>query len=249
MITAIHVEDEPRNIDLLQSIVTQYLSSKIKLLGSATNLNDAKQLIQQTEPQLVFLDIELNKTNAFELLNSLDKISFEIIFITAFNEYAVKAFRLNAIDYLLKPISIDELHEATEKAIQKIESGNMNNSNLLEAIKTLANAANTQKLALPIGNGIEFFSLAEIIKFEANGAISFVYTKAGKKIAVNKMFKDLEELLPSNIFFRVHNSWIINTQMIRKIKKGKQSFIEMEDNSIVEIATRKKDAFLKLFES
>src|SRR5881392_794596 len=114
MIRAIHIEDEPRNIELLRSLITTHCSDTVMLVGNAANLPDAFKLIKNEKPQLVYLDIELNQGNAFELLQRVQDdigIDFEIIFITAFNEYAVKAFRQNAVDYLLKPVSTTELKE------------------------------------------------------------------------------------------------------------------------------------------
>ncbi|MBL0146288.1 MAG: response regulator [Chitinophagaceae bacterium] len=122
MITAVHIEDEPRNVELLQSLLNSHCSELIQMKGAAANLQDAFSLIKKENPQLVFLDIELNRGNAFELLDKINNsfgINFEVIFITAFNEYAIKAFRLNAIDYLLKPISITDLKQAVNKAFRK----------------------------------------------------------------------------------------------------------------------------------
>ena len=129
MITAVHIEDEPRNIDLLRELVKQHCR-EVNLVGNAQNVPDALQLIRSLRPQLLYLDIELNKGNSFELLEQLkeERNTFHVVFITAFNEYATKAFRHNAIDYLLKPVSITELKEATDRAIDRIKKAAANDT-------------------------------------------------------------------------------------------------------------------------
>jgi two-component system, LytTR family, response regulator len=246
MITAIHVEDEPRNIELLESLVKLHCNDLINLVGNATNNNDAITLIRNKKPQLVYLDIELNRGNAFELLEELhlaDELDFQVIFITAFNEYAVKAFRHNAIDYLLKPISIDELKEASMRAFDKINHL-AGNGNILAALNQLKINSNMIKVGIPVTDGILFIKTNEIIRMEAKGSYSIIYLSDGKKITSTKNLKDFEGILPEGIFFRVHHSWIINLNFLRKYYRGKSSYMEMEDGSTVSVSIRKKGKFL-----
>jgi len=246
MINAIHVEDEPRNIELLESLVKIHCGDIVNLVGNAGNSRDAIALIRNKKPQLVYLDIELNRGNAFELLKELhdtDELDFQVIFITAFNEYAVKAFRYNAIDYLLKPISIDELKEATMRAFNKINqlSGN---ENILMALNQLKINLNTTKIGIPVADGILFTKTDEIVRMEAKGSYTILYLSDGKKITSTKNLKDFEDILPEGIFFRVHHSWIINLKFLRKYYRGKSSYMEMEDGSTVAVSIRKKGKFL-----
>ena len=246
MITAIHVEDEPRNIELLESLVKIHCGDIVNLVGSARNVADAIALIKKVKPQLVYLDIELNRGNAFELLEELheaNEMNFQVVFITAFNEYAVKAFRYSAIDYLLKPISIDELKEASIRALNKINqlSGN---GNILEAINQLKINLNTTKIGIPVTDGILFLKTEDIVRIEAKGSYSILYLSDGKKITSTKNLGDFESILPEGIFFRVHNSWIINLKYLRKYYRGKSSYMEMEDGSTVAVSIRKKGKFL-----
>ncbi len=249
MITAVHIEDEPRNVELLKSLVKSYCP-EVDIIGHAGNIPDAIGLINQVAPQLVYLDIELNKGNAFELLDAFTKINFQVVFITAYNEYAVKAFRYNAIDYLLKPISISELQEATEKAITKIKQSSANDS-ITDVLRELKQAINNQKIGLPVSDGILFINAEEIIRCEASGSYTVVYLVNKKSITVTKTLKEIEDLLPAPNFVRVHNSWIINSRYLKKYYRGKNSYVEMEDGSIVAISLRKKTnilSFLKDFE-
>lgn len=243
MIRAVHIEDEPRNIELLASLIETHCSHQVTLMGNAKNIPDAINLIKNTHPQLVYLDIELNKGNAFELLEQLKEINFQVIFITAFDQYAVKAFRHNAVDYLLKPISISELKEATTKAVEKIDRSSIN-TNILDTLKELKLNISNQKIGVPVPDGVVFVNAEEIIRCEANGSYSTFYLTNKKTVITTKSLKDIEGLLSFSNFVRVHNSWIINTNYIRKYYRGKNSYAEMEDGSVVHISLRKKGDFL-----
>jgi two-component system, LytTR family, response regulator len=251
MIKAVHIEDEPRNIELLKEFVQQHCRD-INLIGNAQNVPDAIALIKETKPQLLYLDIELNQGNAFELLDQLknEALTFHVIFITAFNEYAVKAFRHSAIDYLLKPISITELKEATAKAVERIRQS-VNNDNIFEVLREFKNHSVNQKIGLPVPDGVVFVNAEEIIRCEAKGSYSAIYLNNKKTVTCAKILKEMEDLLTAQNFVRVHNSWIINTKYLKKYYRGKNSYIEMEDGSIVTISLRKKGdllSFLKDFE-
>lgn len=243
MIKAVHIEDEPRNIELLAKLIEAHCSHQVSLAGNAKNIPDAIELIKNTKPELVYLDIELNKGNAFELLEQLKGFSFQVIFITAFNEYAVKAFRHNAVDYLLKPISITELKEATNKAVEKINLS-LVNMNILDTLKELKLNINSQKIGIPVNDGVVFVNAEDIIRCEASGSYSIFYLTNKKTVTTTKSLKDIETILPTANFVRVHNSWIINTNYIRKYYRGKNSYAEMEDGSVVNISLRKKGDFL-----
>jgi two-component system LytT family response regulator len=249
MISAIHIEDEPRNIELLENLVKTHCRDMVTLHGNAGNTKDAIALIKTKKPQLVYLDIELNRGNAFELLEKLNEqhaFNFQVIFITAFNEYAVKAFRYNAIDYLLKPISIDELKEATTKAVHKINQSH-SNENVLEALKQLKLNFCAPKIGLPVNDGIVFINSDEIIRAEAKGSYSILYLANGEKITSTKNLKDIELVLPETSFLRVHHSWIINIKYLKKYYRGKNGYMEMDDGSMVMVSIRKKSRFLDSF--
>jgi two-component system LytT family response regulator len=249
MISAIHIEDEPRNIELLENLVKTHCGDMVKLCGNARNTKDAIALIKAKKPQLVYLDIELNRGNAFELLEKLNEqhlLNFQVIFITAFNEYAVKAFRYNAVDYLLKPISIDELKDATTKAVNKINQSPGNES-VLEALRQLKLNFSAPKIGLPVNDGIVFINSDEIIRAEAKGSYSILYLANGEKVTSTKNLKDIELLLPEISFLRVHHSWLINIKYLKKYYRGKNGYMEMDDGSIVMVSIRKKSRFLDSF--
>lgn len=243
MIKAVHIEDEPRNIELLASLIKTHCNDDVILVGNAKSVPDGIKLIQTERPQLVYLDIELNKGNAFDLLEKLKGQNFHVIFITAYNDYAVKAFRHNAIDYLLKPISIPELKEATAKAVERISQSKMN-ANILDTLRDLKLNTGVQKVGIHVNDGVVFVNADEIVKCEASGSYTIFYLTNKKTITTTKGLKEIEELLPFSNFVRVHNSWIVNTNYIKKYYRGKNSYAEMDDGSVVTISLRKKSGFL-----
>ena len=248
MTKAVIIEDEPRNIALLEELIKINCGELVEVKGHAGTIKNAIALIQNVKPELVYLDIELSDGNAFELLDMLDNLKFAMIFITAFNEYAVKAFRLNAVDYLLKPISSMEFKNATFKAIDKIKNV-LNNENILKVITELRNYNTHKKIGLPIADGIIFITPDTIIRIEAKGNYSIIFLTTGKKITCTKTLKEIENLLPGNIFLRIHHSWVINTNYIKKYYKGKNGYMEMEDGSTVAVSIRKKEKLISFFNS
>lgn len=246
MARALIIDDEPRNVQILQNLLEQFCPA-VTIVGQAGDVNTALAAIQQYKPDLVFLDIEMPYGNAFDLLDKLMPIEFEIIFITAFDNYVLKAFKYSALDYLLKPVDIEDLKAAVKRATDKLAGKNMNQqlANLLGNLKS--SQPGLQRMALPFGDGIIFVNVADIIRFEANGSYTEVYSDVYGKITVSKNIKEYEDLLPLTIFCRVHNSHIINLNRIKKYHKGRGGYVVMDDGSSIEVAIRRRDDFLSKF--
>jgi two-component system LytT family response regulator len=246
MINALIVDDEPKNIRILQGLLDESCPD-VKIVGEAISAETAIPLIRDKNPDLVFLDIEMPYGNAFDLLDKIMPVNFEIIFITAFDDYTLKAFKYSALDYLLKPVSIDELKTAVYKAKERIRFKNINSQlqNLMFNINKTN--ASLQKIALPCNDGLVFVLLSEIIRFEAKGGYTHVHVANNQKYISSRIIKDYEEILPEDIFFRIHNSHIINLNFVKKYHKGRGGMIEMTDNAMIEVATRRKDEFLARF--
>jgi len=246
MINALIVDDEPKNIRILNGLLEESCP-EVKILGEAVSAETAIPLIHEKNPDLVFLDIEMPYGNAFDLLDRIMPINFEIIFITAFDDYTLKAFKYSALDYLLKPVSIDELKTAVRKAKERIRFKNINHQlqNLLFNINKPS--PSLQKIALPCNEGLVFVLLSDIIRFEAKGGYTQVLTTDGQKYVSSRIIKEYEEILPEDIFFRIHNSHIINLNYVKKYHKGRGGVIEMSDNAQIEVATRRKEEFLARF--
>ena len=168
-----------------------------------------------------------------------------IIFVTAFDNYALKAFKYNALDYLVKPVNIDELKAAVAKAEQKIQQNNIN----LQLTNLISNFKNTesQKIALPLTDGLIFAPVKEIIYLHAKGSYTVVHMQNGKTYTTGRVIKYFEDLLSTGNFYRVHNSYLINVNQIKKYHKGRGGDLEMEDGTMIEVSIRKRDEFLARF--
>jgi two-component system LytT family response regulator len=246
MINCLIVDDEPGNIRILRKMLEEYCP-QVVVMGEALNPDEAETLIQKLEPRLVFLDIEMPFGNAFDLLDRLMPVSFEIIFVTAFNDYALKAFKYSALDYLLKPINIKELCHAIEKVSEKIRlrSSSTQLANLLANLRQPD--VNSYKIALPTIDGLDFVLVDQIIRCEAVGGYTAFYLKTREKIVSARNIKEYEDLLPPSLFLRVHNSHIINLMYIKAYHKGRGGYVEMEDGTTIELAIRRKKEFLNRF--
>ena len=245
MITAIIIDDEPKSVYTLDNFLAGHCP-QVKVLGTANNATTGKDLVMETQPQLVFLDIEMPLGSGFDLLRSLPAISFEIIFITAYNQYAINAFRFSAIDYLLKPLRITELKQAVIKVEQRIaEKKSKKNYELLLRNMNEPNAAN-QKIALTDRGEQYLVQLDEIMYLLADGNYTQVVT-GGKTFLSSKNLKDFDELLPADMFCRIHYGHIVNIQYIAKVQKGRGGSVITKDGKTLEIAVRRKEDFMKLF--
>ncbi|MEQ1799595.1 MAG: LytTR family DNA-binding domain-containing protein [Lacibacter sp.] len=245
MIKVLTVDDEPKNLRILKELISGYCP-QATLVGEADSIDTAILLIREHQPDLVLLDIEMPNGNAFDLLDRIMPVNFEIVFVTAFDAFTLKAFKYSALDYLLKPVSIEELKTAIAKAQQRIDQKNLNLrlNNLLQGIQNTDN--NLQKIAIPAHNGnFEFIAFDEILYCEASGPFTFVHTSKGYKLTSSKSIKEYEELLPQQIFFRSHHSYLINLNKVKRYLKGRGGEVEMSNGSLLEVATRRKEEFLK----
>lgn len=242
---AIVVDDEPKNVKILRALLDEFCPS-VNVVGEAFNAQTAQSIITETKPDLVFLDIEMPYGNAFDLLDQLKPVEFEVIFITAFNEYSLKAFKYSALDYLLKPVNIEELIAAVAKAEKRLEHKliNLQINNLFYNFSRQSNES--PRMALTEKDGaLVFIEIKDITRVEARRGYSFVFVKSGKHYISSRPIKEYEELLPPDTFFRVHNSFIINIFNIKKYHKGRGGVVEMKDGTSIEVAARRKDEFLK----
>lgn len=246
MINALIIDDEPRNIRIMQGLLKDFCP-QVQVTGDAQGVETALELIRAKQPDLIFLDIEMPYGNGFDLLDRIMPVHFEIIFITAFNEYTLRAFKYSALDYLLKPVNIDELREAVRKAEKKVQQKQINDQleNLLFNLKR--SQSSLQKIAVPWMDGLIFVPVSDIIRFEAKGGYCHIYARDQRKYLCAKTIREYEDILPPDIFFRIHNSHVINLNCIKKYHKGRGGIIEMEDGALIEVASRRKDEFLAKF--
>ena len=246
MLNAIVVDDETTNRNVLKDLLKQFCP-EVNVISEAANPDEAILAIEKGKPDVVFLDIEMPYGNAFDLLDKLKPVNFEIIFVTAFDEYTLKAFRYSALDYLLKPVDIDELQAAVQKALSRVNLKNINAqlNNLLFNLQR--NSDTSARIAIASPEGLTFVPVNEIVRCEAKGHYTFVLTSNGKKHIASKNIKAFEEMLPINPFFRIHHSHIINVEFIKKYHRGRGGYVEMNDGAAIEVAARRKNEFLAMF--
>jgi two-component system LytT family response regulator len=245
MINAVIVEDEPKNAALLKKMLQMYCP-QINVCGDANSIETALELIKNINPDLVFLDIEIGGGNAFNLLDSLKPIKFDIIFVTAYDSYLLKAIKYSALDYLFKPLNIKELIVAVNKSVDKIHKQKIFDRNEL-LLQNLSTPKSLSTIALPTAFGFHFVSVQNIIRCEAKGSYTILFVNDKKSYTASKTLKEFEELLPADIFFRAHHSHLVNLNFVQKYHKGKGGIIEMIDKSMIPLAARRKNEFIKLF--
>lgn len=243
MITAVIIDDEAKGRLALREKIAAYCP-QVKIIAEAGNGQEALLLIQHHKPQLIFLDIEMPRMNGFEMLNELPEKDFHVIFTTAYDQYAIKAIKYSAFDYLLKPVDIDELKFAVDKLEEK-ENGQTKKQVELLQQNIQHPKKQFHKLAIPTLEGLLFYEIKDIIHLEANSNYTNIYLTDKSKITASKTLKEFEELLPEDIFFRVHHSHLINLHYIKRYIKGDGGQIELQNGIFVDVARRKKDEFLK----
>ena len=245
MLKAIIIDDEERARSVLQSLLDEYCP-EVEVLATAASVPEGVRVIQDHQPELVFLDIEMPGYSGFQLLDFFPADQFAIVFTTAYKEYAVQAFEVSAVDYLLKPIVIDKLIAAVQKVHQTRKTAQ--ETTPLEVLKENFRANRVERIALPVTEGILFVESEEISHLEAEGAYTQVYLANGSKVLVSKHLKQLESLLDHPTFFRTHRSHLINLNRVRRFIRREGGYIEMDDGSTVPLAKNRKEDFLQAFE-
>jgi two-component system LytT family response regulator len=243
MLSAVIIDDEPGNIDVLQKMVNDFCDG-IEISGTASSVEEGITVIRETKPGLVFLDIEMPGKNAFDLIDQLMPVDFEIIFVTAFEHYALKAFRYSAIDYLLKPVNISELREAVEKAGKRVKERNfqerLNNFFGIEKKKET-------KIAIQLKDGYSFINYNDIVCCSSEGAYTAIFLVNGSKLLSSNNLKHFVELLPEDVFCRIHNSHLVNLDHAVGYSKGRGGILIMVNKMTLEVSQRKKDELLSRF--
>jgi len=247
MIKAIVIDDEEHCLDTLSIRLKEYCPD-VQLIASCRSANEGMEAINTLHPDVVFLDIEMPVMSGFQMLEKLKPISFSVIFTTSFDQYAVKAIRFSALDYLMKPVDPKELIAAVHKLEFRVKPPLPEQFDML--INMLQNRVSAfNKIALPTTEGYELVNFAEIIYCEADDDYTHFYLKGKKKMTATRMLKEVEELLQeSSQFVRVHHSYMVNMNEITRYVRGEGGYLIMSDNSTVNVSRSRKDALLKWFQ-
>ena len=243
MLRSIIIDDEPQNAAILKNDLAQYCPA-VEVVSVCYSAKEGIMAIKKEKPDLIFLDIEMPWMNGFEMLEVLGEIYFSVIFTTAHDQFVAKAFRISAVDYLLKPIDAGDLKEAVRKAQQKVEQqqGHANIENLLRNFKQ---PSSQQKIALPYRDGYEFVEVTHIIYCQAEGAYTKVFLDNKKYIVVSKTLGDIEELLPTDLFQRIHHSTVVNLDYVTHFVRSDGGYVKLQTGENLIVSKSKKEAVME----
>ncbi len=243
-LTAILIDDEESNLSSLKEKLSKHCP-QINILATCDNTAQCIEKIDFLKPDLIFLDIEMPIMNGFVMLQQLTFRNFELIFTTAYDHYAIKAIRFSALDYLLKPIEIEELKAAVKKAEEKRNRflPNPQLELLLEHMKLKKDTF--RRIAIPTTEGLQFISVTDIIYLEASINYTKFYMAKDQKYTVSKTLKEFEDILPDDIFLRIHNSYLINKNCVEKYIRGDGGQVVLSNGATLDVSKRKKAEFLK----
>ena len=243
MLKAIIIDDEPYCCEILAAML-QSDCPEVEVVSICNNAKDALTAIRQQPPDIVFLDVEMPKMNGFEMLEQLPVINFHLIFTTSYDQYALKAIRFSAIDYLLKPIDREELQKAVEKVKARFQIPLPQQLEILmQKIKQPSSPVN--KIALPSMEGLQMIPIETIVSCESDDNYTLLKLKNNKKLLVTRSLKEIEESLEQHSFIRVHRSYLVNLNEIEKYIKGDGGYLVMSDGSSIDVARNKKEVLLK----
>ncbi|MDR6464561.1 LytTR family DNA-binding domain-containing protein [Chryseobacterium sediminis] len=243
-IKSIVVDDEQESRETLLHFLSKYCPD-VEIVGQADSVNEAVEIIRGTSPELVFLDVNMPIENGFKLFEKISDINFYTVFVTAYDQYAVQAFKHHAVDYLLKPIVIHELMITVNRVAKLLEDKNkiQQLSALLQYIKT---PVEQTKIALPNLEGLVYVHTMDIVRLQADDNYTSLYFKGGKKMLVSHTLAYFEEALKEQGFVRIHHQHLINLQHVEKYIRGRGGYIIMSDGTSLQVSQRKKDEFLRI---
>lgn len=240
------IDDEPKARKVLETIIGNQFP-QFKIVGTAGNVNEGLELIRTSSPDLVFLDVQMPGGTGFDLLEKLPDRNFAVIFVTAFEQYAIDAFKFSAVDYILKPVTPDHLKDAVAKVTDL-----QNNSEFDERLNTLLvnlkKGSGEKKIVLKTSETIYIVAVSEIVRCQSDASYTRIFIRDGREVMVSKTLKEYEDLLTTYRFLRVHQSHLINLDFLREYSRRKD-LVVLADESEVPVASRKKEILMKAIEA
>lgn len=246
MIKTVLIDDESNALEMMEWLLQTYCP-QVEIAAMCTSAQQGIEAINKHKPDVVFLDIEMPVMNGFDMLEQFDDLFFDVVFCTAYDQFALRAFKYSALNYLLKPVDPEELKNTVQriekfKAVPTREQFNLLLQNLKNTEKTTP-----QRIALTHNDGLIFVPTVEIVFCEAESNYTKVHLTDGKKIMVSKVLKDLDEALAGPDFYRVHSSFLININRIKKFIRGEGGYLVMDNDAMVSISRSRKQEFMELF--
>ncbi len=242
MLRAVLVDDDQSNLSSLREKLARHCP-EVEVIGSCDNGADGIKMIEEQKPGIVFLDIEMPLMNGFVMLQQLQYRNFALVFVTAYDHYAIKAIRYSALDYLVKPVEIDELKAAVAKAIAN--QHNLSSQVQLEILLEQLHKKQPQRISIPTSDGLRFLNIDQIVHLEASNNYTYIYLGSKQHYLVSRTLKEFEDMLPPEIFIRIHHSTIINKNYVEKYIRGEGGQVLMQDGKVLDVSKRKKGEFLQ----
>lgn len=238
-IRAILVDDEINNLDNLSHLLNNYCP-EVQVLAVASSADEGREIILQFQPDLVFLDIQMPHKSGFDLLRSLAKYEFEVIFVTAYDQYGIQAVKFAAIDYLLKPINIEELQSAVARVFERkqLRARNLQLENLMLHIQQ---QSDDHRIALPTQKEIRFIPIKQILRCESSNNYTLFFLENKEKLIISKPIYEYEDLLKDYSFLRCHQSHLVNRRFVKSWVKEDGGYLRLEDGSRIPVSRNKKD--------
>jgi two-component system LytT family response regulator len=238
------IDDELPSLENLQQKLEEFCPD-ISIIATVQKPEEAIRLIEFHQPDVIFLDIEMPRMNGFKMLEEIKEKNFDIVFITAYNHYAIDAIRISAFDYMVKPVGVKDLQNSVNRLIK---SHRKQMPEKLDVLRQNLSNSRTQndKITIVTNEGVDFYEISQIIRIESSSNYSKIHFKEGKVLLVTKLLKDFEEILTPYRFYRIHNSHLINLSYIKKYLRGDGGQVIMQNNEVIDVARRKKEEFLKL---
>ena len=237
------VDDEQDSREVLRNLLESF-TEQVEIIGEAGNVEDAYELINQKNPQLVFLDIQMPRANGFNLLKKFDKVPFEVVFVTSFDKYAINAIKFSALDYLLKPVLIPDLEITVKRAIESIETKTSKGLQIINLLHSIDGDKKEKKIAIHSGDKVKLLREMNIMYIEGDQRYCHIFMDNNENFATPKYLKDFEDYLIDG-FVRISKSFLINVHQIKEYSKGDQCIIEMLNGKTFEVARRKKTEVLE----
>jgi two-component system LytT family response regulator len=246
VLRTIIIDDEAHQRLTIEKMVKYYCPA-VEIVAQAAGVKSGVEAIRKYKPDLILLDIKMDDGTGFDLLEQIQPIDFKVIFITAYDQYAVKAFKFSALDYLLKPLDPDELVLAVEKALKTVQKDFLTQLENLRDHLSLENKSH-KKIIIKTFDNIHLVPVDEILYCESDGSYTTVHILNQEKIIVSAYLKDYEEMLSDSGFFRVHKSYLINLGFIRRFEKAEGGYIILEGDVKIPVASRKREQLMEMFE-
>lgn len=247
MINALIIDDEPYCVEVLATLLQKYCPG-VNVLATCASGEEGLKAIGQHKPDLVFLDVEMPHMNGFQMLEALPAVDFDLIFTTSYDQYAIRAIRFSALDYLLKPIDREELQRAVQKAARRTPAPLTQQLELLLQ-KINQPATRVNKVAMPTMEGLQMITVADIISCASDSNYTVLQLRGKQKLVVSRTLKEIEELLEEHSFARVHHSYLANLNEVTRYVRGEGGYLVMSDGSHIDVARSRKDFVVKKLQS